>query len=157
MPVSSKKILLIGYGNPGRGDDGLGPALAERLLQKDLPGLVVDIDYQLTVEHAHDVINFDLVIFVDASIDCNAPFTFKEIDPTKVSGFYSHSVSPEVVLTLAKDLFAVEPVAYLLGIRGYCFTEIVEQLSKKAANNLALANKFIIAWIAEYLSQPKQN
>ncbi|WP_022948171.1 homospermidine synthase [Methylohalobius crimeensis] len=25
------KVLVLGYGNPGRGDDGLGPALVERL------------------------------------------------------------------------------------------------------------------------------
>lgn len=29
------KILLIGYGNPGRLDDGLGPALAERFQQAE--------------------------------------------------------------------------------------------------------------------------
>ena len=44
--------LLIGYGNPGRGDDGLGPAFARRIAARGLPGVTVEIDYQLTVDHA---------------------------------------------------------------------------------------------------------
>ncbi len=32
---SAKRILLIGYGNPGRLDDGLGPALAEKFQQAE--------------------------------------------------------------------------------------------------------------------------
>ena len=34
------KALVIGYGNPGRLDDGLGPALAEAVEKLDLPGLI---------------------------------------------------------------------------------------------------------------------
>ena len=45
-------MLLIGYGNPGRGDDGLGPALSEAVAARSLPGLEVDTDYQLVAEHA---------------------------------------------------------------------------------------------------------
>ena len=37
-------MLLIGYGNAGRGDDGLGPAFAERIEAAGLPGVDVDID-----------------------------------------------------------------------------------------------------------------
>ena len=48
-----KKLLLIGYGNPGRGDDGLGPALAEAIEQKQYADVEVDIDFQLNVEDAY--------------------------------------------------------------------------------------------------------
>ncbi len=34
---SAKRILLIGYGNPGRLDDGLGPALAEKFQVLEKP------------------------------------------------------------------------------------------------------------------------
>ncbi len=33
-----RRILLIGYGNPGRGDDGLGPLLAARIEALAIPG-----------------------------------------------------------------------------------------------------------------------
>lgn len=49
MPVS-QRILLIGYGNPGRGDDGLGPALAAAIEAMELPGVTVEADYQLMVD-----------------------------------------------------------------------------------------------------------
>ena len=55
-------MLLIGYGNPGRGDDGLGPELARRVAQRRLPGLTVEIDYQLTVDHALQVAGVDAVV-----------------------------------------------------------------------------------------------
>ena len=47
-----RKVLLIGYGNPGRLDDGLGPALAAAVEKLAIPGVTVDADYQLNVEDA---------------------------------------------------------------------------------------------------------
>ena len=46
------RILVIGYGNPGRLDDGLGPAVASAMEEFNLPGVSVDSNYQLTVEDA---------------------------------------------------------------------------------------------------------
>ena len=43
------RVLLLCYGNPGRLDDGLGPAFGEVLERESLPGVTVDLDYQLTV------------------------------------------------------------------------------------------------------------
>ena len=60
---SESKTLFIGYGNPGRLDDGLGPAMAEAVEKLNLPGVVTDSDYQLTVEDAAEVAKYDLVIF----------------------------------------------------------------------------------------------
>ena len=64
--MTDKRILLIGYGNPGRADDGLGPALADRIEALDLPGLTVESDYQLSIEHAALAAGHDIVIFADA-------------------------------------------------------------------------------------------
>ena len=44
------QTLVIGYGNPGRRDDGLGPSFADILAAEGIPGVDVDSDYQLTVE-----------------------------------------------------------------------------------------------------------
>ncbi|TYC60955.1 Ni/Fe hydrogenase, partial [Marinobacter sp. BW6] len=56
-------MFLIGYGNPGRGDDGLGPAFSEGMAARSLPGLEVDTDYQLVAEHALAISGHDVVIF----------------------------------------------------------------------------------------------
>jgi Ni,Fe-hydrogenase maturation factor len=58
------KILFIGYGNPGRLDDGLGPALAARIDALSLKGMTVEADYQLAVENAFDVSMHDVVTYL---------------------------------------------------------------------------------------------
>ena len=130
------KILLIGYGNPGRLDDGLGPALAEAVAALGLPGVTVDSDYQLTVEDAAAAAENDVVIFADASVNGEEPFFFREIVAEGTLGFSSHSVDPEAVLAMAVDLFGAKTKGYALGIRGYQFDEFGERLSDKARENL---------------------
>ena len=57
--------------------------------------------------------------------------------------FSSHSVRPEAVLTLAKELFGGEPKGYILGIRGYEFDEFGQRLSDAARANLASAIEYV--------------
>ncbi len=142
--------LLIGFGNPGRKDDGLGPMLA-RILERDgIAGLDVDSDYQLTVEDAEAVARYDEVVFADASVNGHEPFEFKPIVAGGSPGFSSHSVEPEAVLMLAKTLFGREPKAYVLGIRGYEFNEFGEGLSAGAEANLSEAVAFVRKWAGEW-------
>ena len=138
-----RRILVIGFGNPGRRDDGLGPALAAWLEERGIPGVTVDSDYQLTVEDAEAVARQDVVVFADASVGGSEPFYFLAVQPHGSPGFSSHSVEPGEVLALAETLFAARPEAYMLGIRGYAFNEFGEGLSERARDNLAMASAFI--------------
>jgi len=137
-------VLVIGFGNPGRLDDGLGPALARRIEALRIPGVTVEADYQLTVEDAADVAKHETVVFADADVNGPEPFSMRRIYPraSRLS-FSSHSVAPEAVLTLARELFKAEPRGYLLGIRGYAFDEFGERLSEKAKANLEAAAGFL--------------
>lgn len=141
--MNEKKILLIGYGNPGRLDDGLGPAFAREAEQFAPRELTVDSDYQLNVEDADAAAKHDIVVFADADTSGVEPFWIKTIHagPPQVS-FSSHSMSPEGVLALARDLFHATPKAYLLGIRGYEFNEFGQALSPEAQANLSAAVEF---------------
>jgi hydrogenase maturation protease len=151
MNERPRKVLLIGYGNPGRLDDGLGPALAGEVERLGLAGaavdsdyqLTVDSDYQLTVEDAAAVAEHDVVVFADAALDGPAPFSFERIEPKRTVSFSSHSVEPAAVLGLARDLFGARTPGYCLGIRGYEFNEYRERLSERARANLASAVSFI--------------
>ena len=138
-----RTVLFIGYGNPGRRDDGLGPCLAERVEQLGIPGVTVDSDYQLTVEDAETVARHDVVIFADASVSGTEPFYFRRVAPRGVPGFSSHGVEPEEVLALSEALFGARPETYVLGIRGYEFDSFGEGLSSNAAANLARAGAFV--------------
>lgn len=135
--------MVIGYGNPGRQDDGLGPAVAAAFEQADLPDVTVDSDYQLTVEDAAAVAQHDVVIFADADCTGPEPFRFDPVLPGDAVTFSSHSVQPDGVLALADQLFGVRPRAYALGIRGYEFNEYREALSAAAQRNLAAAVDFL--------------
>lgn len=137
------KILFIGYGNPGRLDDGLGPALAARIDALSLTGMTVEADYQLGIENAFDVSQHDVVIFADAAVRGKAPFFFKEIHPQSPLSLGSHSVSPEEVLFFAEKLFHSRARAYVLGIRGYEFNGYNERLSERAEKNLEEAFQFV--------------
>jgi hydrogenase maturation protease len=136
-------ILVIGFGNPGRLDDGLGPALAAELEAMNLEGVDVDSDYQLTVEDAAAAAEHGVVIFADADATGAEPFTFRPVDPRGDQGFSTHEVEPPSVMAMARDLFAGEAKGYTLGIRGYEFDEFGERLTPGAKANLAAAVSFL--------------
>jgi len=142
-PPGRRTVLLIGYGNPGRLDDGLGPALAEAVEAMALDGVTVDADYQLTVEHAEAVARHDVVIFVDAATEGPEPLAFTEIEPEGDVGFTTHSLQPQAVLALAHQLFAAHARGYLLAVRGYAFNEFGQSLSDTARANLDAAIEFV--------------
>jgi hypothetical protein len=74
-------VLVLGWGNPSRGDDALGPLFVERLSRELGDGAAAWLtDYQLQVEHALDLAGRRRVLFVDASTRCTAPFeVFQQI------------------------------------------------------------------------------
>lgn len=139
----SNTVLLIGYGNPGRLDDGLGPALAAKLETLSIRGLSVEVDYQLVVEHAHEIAKYDAVIFADSAIAGDGPYFFREIQPSPKEAFGSHNFSPETILFFAKTVFNAQTKGYVFGIRGYEFDRFGEYLSDKAKQNLDAAFEFI--------------
>jgi hydrogenase maturation protease len=147
----SGKILLIGYGNPGRLDDGLGPALAEAVAALRLPGVTAEADYQLSVEDAAAVAAHEVVVFADASVNGPEPFALRPVRPATEGdiGFSTHSVEPAAVLALARDLFRARTRGYALGIRGYRFNEFGETLSDAARENLAATLRFLVPLLRE--------
>ncbi len=138
------KTLVIGFGNPAREDDGIGPFVAEQVEKTELPGVTVDIDYQLSVEHAADVAEVDTVVFVDASVDSEEPYVFNMVNPQRTESISSHSVSPEQVMGLADELFQAKTKGYLLGIRGYSFGMFKEVMTEKARLNSQKAAEALI-------------
>lgn len=152
--MEARKALLIGYGNPGRGDDGLGPAFSEAMSARGLAGLEIDTDYQLVAEHALAVADRDLVVFADALMGEDEPFRFGKIAPVRPEVLGSHSLRPETVLALADTLYDGMPQAYVLGISGYDFGEVSEGLSDRAQANLEAAKAFFLSWYEDTIGQP---
>lgn len=140
--LEDEKILIFGYGNPGRHDDALGPLFVQRIEQMNLKNIYVDADYQLNVELGAELAEYDKVIFVDASKEGEEPFSIKRVFPSKNITFTTHSVNAESVIAICDEYFGSAPEAWMLGIRGYDFT-IGEGITDNAQRNLELAWQYL--------------
>ena len=140
--MKKNKILVSGYGNPGRQDDGLGPVLIEKLEADNIAGVDLDSNYQLNIEDAYDIAESEVVFFVDASIDCKEPYEFNKLDAESTITFTTHSMAPGSVLALCQEVFNKDVEAYVLAIRGYEW-EFDTPMTAKAEGNLDAAYSFI--------------
>lgn len=152
--MKENKIYLYGFGNPGRQDDGLGPALIDKIENDKIPGVFTDSNYQLNIEDAHNISQSDVVIFVDASTDAEEPFSFNKIEPSAEITFSTHTMSPESVLALCKDLYDKDLEAYVMAIKGYEW-DYDMGLSSSAENNFNKAYVFIKKKLEELLADIK--
>ena len=142
---------MLGIGNPGRRDDGLGAAAAERLRERRLQGVTCDANYQLNVEDALACAGHDVVVFVDAARGLRRPFTFTEVRPVAAVPALSHALGPAAVLAVAAGLYGKTPEARLLAVRGHSFA-VGEGLSAKAEADLARALDFLADYLKGALS-----
>ena len=142
-----KSVLVYGYGNPGRQDDGLGPALVNELEQwvASVPArrhIVLDSNYQLNAEDALAISGHEVVIFADATQDGVESFSFRALLPEMSIAFSTHAMAPATVLALCDELYGKCPTAWMLTIRGHCW-EPNAPMTPAAAVNLAAALVFI--------------
>lgn len=142
MSAGRTPVLIYGYGNPGRQDDGMGPALGAEIQRLGLPFVDVDAGYQLNIEDAELIKAYDLVIFVDTTVEDIEGFRIQRVTPAPEISFTSHLISPESIVALCKELFGSKPIAWLIGIRGYSF-DYIEGFTEEAWNNYRKALEFI--------------
>ncbi len=136
------KILIFGFGNPGRQDDGLGIALVDRLQQLELPHCTFEQNYQLNAEDALLISEYETVIFADASVAIQS-VALTEIEPSHEIGFTTHSMHPASVVALCNELYGKFPKCYLLEMRGFEW-EMMEGLSERAETVLQKSLEMII-------------
>jgi len=156
-----KEIVVYGYGNPGRQDDGLGPACI-RLIENWLSqhpeiNVQTDCNYQLNIEDAEVISTRKLAIFVDATMAEMESFSFERVNPSNAKvEFTMHAVSPAFVLDLCQKIYDSSPETWLLSIKGYEW-DFGEQLSYTALKNLNTAYDFLKGFLLkkhhEYIEQ----
>ena len=144
-------LLVFGWGNRSRGDDALGPLFIERLRARLAPGELARIDflddYQLQVEHALDLVGRERVLFVDASLNCAAPFETTPVQAQRDRTFTTHAMSPAALLQVYVELQAsAPPPCTLLAIRGERF-ELGEAPGAAALTNLDAALGWAQGWL----------
>ena len=115
-------VLVIGIGNPDRGDDGIGPAVARRLRGRLPPGVSV-------LERGGDILaltedweDFSAVILVDAVAPITKPGRLHRLDlaktplPVAFAPRSTHAFGLAETVELARSLARLPPflVAYLI-------------------------------------------
>ncbi|MCE2611700.1 hydrogenase maturation protease [Flavobacteriaceae bacterium D16] len=142
MREFDNKILIIGIGNSGRADDGLGWAFVDEVKDRLPESFDFEYRYQLQIEDAELIGHYARVYFVDADIaSYEEGFRLSSCKPNAVHGFTTHELEPGTVAYLAEDLYNNKPEAFILGITGYNF-ELELGLSEGAKANLLGALKF---------------
>ena len=118
------RILIIGWGNPLRGDDGLGWRAAEQL--RDALGgeeVTVRVSHQLMPEFAEEISRSDLVILIDAACDNSAgEVRFERVEPRRSpAAAFSHEMDPPALLAMSETLYGACPEAYFFSVAGRSF------------------------------------
>lgn len=135
LPALGRPLLVYGIGNPGRQDDGLGPALVERLSAVGVPaGVRLESAYQLAPEDALLVAAHATVVFVDATADPRAPrpYSTEPVEPDARTPFTTPAMRPGGVLALCRRLYGGTPEAFALAIPASGF-EVNAPLTADAA------------------------
>lgn len=142
---SLSRILIYGFGNPGRKDDGLGIAFADRMekwvQKKGIQNIDFDTNYQLNIEDAYSISKYDLVLFADASLEPLNHYKITFVEPSPNVNFSMHSVSPSYIAYLCRELYDRKPLIFLLHIKGYEWN-MEEGLTQMASKSLKKAISF---------------
>jgi hydrogenase maturation protease len=151
------KTLVIGYGNPLRGDDSFGHRAVEKLKQEVIDNEVQFIDCpQLMPEMAEQVSKADLVLFVDADMDgvAGSIHSRRIIASQKpAADSFAHHLDPCTLLGLAQTLYHRVPEAILMTVTGECFG-YGSQLSTEVAKALPGIVQHMKELICENRAQP---
>lgn len=138
----TSNILIIGIGNSGRKDDGLGWLMLD-FIKKKFFNIDCLYRYQLQIEDAEILSHYPTVVFVDATREnTENGFFFRSCHPNKGFGLSSHILEPETVLWLEDKLYHKNPMAYALGIEGKEWDLSLDP-SEAGLHNLSKAQDFL--------------
>jgi hydrogenase maturation protease len=145
-------VLILAYGNPLRGDDGVAWRAAD-LLRGRLSPKRVDIlcSHQLLPEFAELAADADGVLFIDAA-EAGEPghIVWQEVDPGADSSHNSHSLTPAQLLTLGESLYGARPPAIAISIAAASFQhgETLSPAVQRALPELVAMAEDLVARLA---------
>jgi hydrogenase maturation protease len=108
--VCPARVLVIGIGNPDRGDDGCASAVIERLQESAPPGVVLRARSGDILALLDEWDAFDTVILVDAAAPLARPGRIHCLDltavplPTGLSHSSTHAIGVGETIELARSL-----------------------------------------------------
>ena len=136
-------LLVIGYGNDLRSDDGAGRAVAEMVADLDLPGVEVRTLSQLTPELSLEISGRATVVFVDADVDATGVAMRPVTAGPPGNGAMTHHGDPATLLTLTRTVGPLPDEAFVISIpatnleMGFAFSPRTDQAIGEAVDLIA--------------------
>jgi len=113
---SESTLLVVGYGNTLRRDDGAGCLVADRVEALGLDGVRVLSCPQLTPDVAAQLAGVATVVFVDATVAATTKVGWRSLAPDDTCPVSTHATDPRALLALARELYGHAPAAWLLTV-----------------------------------------
>jgi len=133
--------LVIGIGNPLRGDDGVGALLADQVGGRSVQ--------QLTPELAAELAALETVLFIDAWLaPAGATPQLTQIAPA-AGAADSHRLEPAQLLAISQVLYGHAPLGQLLRVPAYRFAHGTT-LSAQLQAALPAAQALLHDWLAHH-------
>jgi hydrogenase maturation protease len=153
-PAAVRQVVVIGYGSPIRGDDAIGPLVADQLMSElDDPRVEVQSRHILTADLAETLATASLVVFLDAAL--HGPVGGVErrsLTPdARQLDSMAHSVGPRELLAWTRGLYGACPEAILLTAAGHCFDYAHYELTPQAATAVRPMIQQVKQLVADHL------
>lgn len=156
-----KQLLILGYGNPDREDDGVAWHILRALTRR--LGLAAPESYedefpefdqmdfmfqlQLTPELAEDIFAYEHVCFVDAHTgNIPEPVRLIDVECEFQASPFTHHLTPQSLLSMCETIYGKKPDAALLSVLGHRFL-FSRQLSEETARLVPEAVELIWSWM----------
>ena len=129
-------LLVIGYGNALRSDDGAGIRAAAMIAARDSLARVITCQ-QLTPELVDDIAAASQVVFIDAyaANEEGSRLRIERVGTDELDGGLGHRADPARLLALAGRLHGHFPDAWVVGVPAYCF-DAGEVISSETARRV---------------------
>jgi hydrogenase maturation protease len=158
-----KPLLLIGYGNPDREDDGVAWHVLRALTVKlglsapesyegefpESPFIDFNFYLQLTPEMAEDISAYEYVCFIDAHTgNIPEPVRLITVESEFQRSPFTHHLTPQSLLSMCETIYEKKPDAALLSVLGHRFL-FSPELSDETAALVPQALEILWHWIQE--------
>lgn len=140
-PLSSLHILIIGYGNTLRGDDGIGWHAAEQLRTSlTRSDITITTCHQLTMELSEPISEATHLILIDASTGPEpGVIAMTQVEPDRaLADSMHHHMLPAALLAYTEALYGVCPPSWLWTVTAaqYDFSEQLSPAVQRAMPEL---------------------
>ncbi|MEE4263261.1 MAG: hydrogenase maturation protease [Desulfobacteraceae bacterium] len=147
---------IIGYGNPQRRDDGIGPHIVKRLQpvfehRTDVHLLVL---HQLEPDIIDTLKSADTLVFVDATVDALTEGRhWVEVKPElNTMPFLIHQTAPAFILGLLQGLYHRHPKTWLVSVAGQDFrfgSGLSFEAQQRAEQVISEIAEFVLTEVSE--------